>query len=455
MKPLFARPADMGTGPVPRVILSLAIPAMANMFFQNLYALVDTMFISWLGTAALAAQALSIPVFYLALSACKGIQVGGATIMSHARGRGDMERASATGMAALPLLLLCLSPAVLLLLPQFNQDFFYLMGARGDVLDLAYNYSAWMVAGFPFMAYVFAAEAIYFSNGDTLTPMKGQLLGNGLNILLDPVLIFSLHLGIAGASLATLLGQLACALYLAGGLKKGGLIRPALKIKKKHLPLWKAISGPGAFVAVTFLVSPLGLSLVNLVLASFGPAAVGAWNIMSRLEMLGQLPLLGMGGALVPFIAFNYGRQNFDRIREGVRVCLLASYVMVLPVMALFIFMPHYLVIPFQADAEVGRLAAYAISAAALGHLFIPLEMAMYGAAQGLKKSGYPLVAIGIRILLARYPLALLFAVTWGVKGVFWSQPASMLISGALSAAFIWLLLKNSGRELKNSRNLA
>lgn len=181
------------------------------------------------------------------------------------------------------------------------------------------------------------------------------------------------------------------AAYIFHRLGKSGLVTPSLKWHPETLQLWKRIGRLGAFVAVTFVISPLGLSLVNGVFASFGPAALGSWNIMSRLEMLGLLPLNGMASAMIPFIAFNYGQGQYERIGNGIRFFLMAATLFILPIMALFIGIPHYLMLPFRADTEVLRLGSYALRVSALGHILAPIELA--GITETLVFHVYPRLA--------------------------------------------------------------
>lgn len=443
---------DMGRGPILQVVLSLALPAMISMLFQNLYALIDTMFISNLGTLPLAAQSLAVPLFYFALSVGKGVQVGTASLISQARGQGKDQEVKTKAAAALPLLLILMLLLFPLLIPGVGSFFFKILGASGDVCRHAYNYTFWMILGFPVMSYVMIAEAISMSHGNTVTPMKSMIIGNCLNVVLNPFFMFTLGMGIAGSSLATLIGQLVSALYMRSKLKKDGLVTPAIRFDSTTLSQWKQIGSLGFFVAITLLISPLGLSLLNGVLASLGPAAVGAWNIMSRLEMLGLLPLYGMASALIPFMAYNYGQKNYSRIQEGVRFCLIFSVIFILPVIAVFIFLPHYLMFPFQAGNEVRQLGIQAIRLAAFGHIFIPVEIALYSSAQGLRRPWYLLVAIVFRILFVRYPLAILFAVSWGINGVYWCQPASTGISVVLSAALLAHLLKQVRKDMNTAQ---
>ncbi len=449
MKNTPSRQLDMGSDPVLKVLLAMAIPAMLSMFFQNLYEFIDTMFISWLGAVPLAAQSLSMPLFYLALSLGKGVQVGTATLMSQGRGQDKKEEVTALTEASLPLLFLCVSPLLLLLIPNMCKGFYYLLGARGAVLQEVYPYTLWLVLSFLMMAYVMVAEAISMSHGDTKTPMKAMLLGNAVNLTLDPILMFACEWGIAGASIATLVGQTVSAFFLYARLKRFGLPLPAVCLRKGLLAYWRKITGLGVFVTLSQLISPLGLSLVNGVLATFGPDAVGAWNIMAKLEMMGLLPLYGMAGALIPFMAFNYGRGNWNRIQSGVRFFLLGTTLTVIPIMIVLILGASWLVLPFRSGGQVAELAKHAIRIAALAHIMAPFELALLGTAQGLKRPWYPLIASVTRLLVFRYPLAMLFASCWGITGVYWSQPAAVAMSGLIAGFLLWQLLKRIKAEMQ------
>ncbi len=447
----LSKPVDMGSGSIPRTILALAIPAMMSMFFQNLYALIDTMFISWLGTVPLAAQALSIPVFYVALSLGKGVQVGTATLISRTRGENNPEKAEALAKAALPILLLAMLPIFLLLIPGICNAFFGLMGAKGEMLNQVYKYTFWLVLGFPVMAYVMVAEAIFMSHGDTFTPMKAMLLGNGANLILAPLLMFALNFGIAGASMAMLLGQILSAIYIRAKLKQSGLLVPTLRWQPEFTKTWKEIGRLGAFVALTFLISPVSLSLINGVLASFGAAPVAAWNIMSRLEMLGLLPLNGMAASMIPFLSFNLGQYKYQRIKEGIKFFFVVAVVFVLPMMTIFILLPQYLMLPFQSSTEVMELGKHAIRITAYGHILAPVELALYSLAQGLQKPWYPMFTLGMRVIVLRYTLALYLASRWGAFGIYWCQPLSMALGAIISFIILRKLLQKVEAAIKTA----
>lgn len=441
MKFVSSKSVDMGNGPILPIIMTLAIPAMISMFFQNLYAVIDTVFISWLGAVPLAAQTFAIPLFYVALSLGKGVQVGTAVMISRARGRGETEQVEAIIQAALPLLLLCILPLFVLLMPGVCDAAFGLIGARGIILEEIFRYTFWLILGFPLMAYVMICESVFMSHGNTVMPMQAVLLGNGANLILAPILMFGFGMGIAGASLATLLGQALSAFYIGRKLKLSGLIAPTIKYRPGMLVIWKKIGRQGFLVAITFLVSPLGLTLLNGVLSSFGAEALGAWNIMSRLAMLGLLPLNGMAASMISFMSFNYAQMKVKRIVEGIKYFLLLATLFILPVMLLFIAFPHILLLLFQAEGKVMELGSYAIRVAALGYILVPVDLALFSLAQGLQKPLYSLFTLVLRILVLRYPLAVYLALNWGVRGVYWCEPISMGLAAIFSALLLGRLL--------------
>ncbi|UZP68119.1 MATE family efflux transporter [Desulfovibrio mangrovi] len=438
---------DMGEGKVLSVLLRLGGPAMASMFFQNLYALVDTAFVARLGTVPLAAMALAVPILYLSIALCKGLAVGATALMSHARGAGDPSKAAGVATAALPLALLVLCPFCLLAFPVVNQPIFALFGAEGDVVAEADRYVFWVAWTFPVMGATMLCEGILLSCGDSKTPMKAMIAGNVLNIILDPLLIFTCGLDVAGASLASLIGW-----ALSGGLMYGALLRrggdlPHMFCSKDSMRHWGDILKQGVPVAVSMLVIPVSLSLFNYVLAGFGPAYVGAWALSARLEQMLFLPLYGLTCALIPFAGFNMGRGNAARIREATRLSVAACYTLILPAAAVLWMNAEFVVGLFKPEPAVLQAAVFALRTAILGYWFGPFELVAVSLAQGLKRSGYTLCINAGRVLFLRVPLAFLFGGLWGGTGVYVSHPTALMVTGLISIFLLRHLLELTNRS--------
>ena len=447
----MSQPVDMAQGKVSTVLFRLALPMMISLFFQNLYTYADTVFVAWLGEIPLAAVSLAVPLTYVALSLAKGISMGSVVLMSFSRGRGDLDSVRRIAVHMLPLLSLAMLLFFPLLAPSVCRAFFRLAGADPAMAEVGVGFVFWLVLGFPVMGYVFAAEAIFTARGDTMTPMKAMVLGNVINIALDPLYIFVFGWGVAGAAGATFTGQCIAAVYL------GLHLRPIEEARLRWLPCsgcfrqWRIILGQGVFISMAYLISPVALLLLNLVLAQFGPVAVGAWNMMSRTEMMVMLPVMGLGNALANFTGFNLGRKDFGRIRQGVIFFFKMSWAVITPFMLLFIFFPYEVIGLFRPAAQLQALAGLAVQASGVSGLFAPLMYAVLGMSQGVKRPIYMVVLSFVYLICLRIPLANAFAAHEGVRGVFWSHPAASALMALLAGWMLMRLLKKCRRDIASA----
>ena len=435
---------DMASESPYRALLYLAVPLMISLFFQNLYSFANTIFVSWLGERPLAAISLAVPLTYIALSLAKGVAMGSAVLMGHARGAGNNGEAEDMGRAVLPLMMAVMSVFLPLLWPAGCRWFYQQFGASTALAEEAYWFTFWLVLSFPAMGYAMAAEAQLMAQGDTVTPMKGMIIGNVVNLLLDPLLIFVLNFGLTGAGMATLAGQVTGAMYLgwryAERQGRYMVFRPFTGL----FGLSRRIIQQGAFVSAGYLVSPAGLMLMNGILSSLGEAAIGAWNMMSRIEMMVMLPVMGIGNALALFTGYNLGMGRYDRIRQ----CLVSfgriSWSLAVPAAVIFLWWPEKLLGLFNPGSGVAELAAMAVRASAVAILFIPVLFAFNGLAQGLKKPVY-MVLVGFCYIIAfRVPLAWLGSTYLGAQGVFWAHPAAAVGAALLSVSLVLKLLRQT-----------
>lgn len=428
---------NMGQGSVLSVLLKLGLPAMISMFFQNLYSLVDTIFVSWLGTVELAALSFSIPLIYLVMSVAKGLAVGTTALVSHARGSHDDDRAGKIIAASLPLALVVLLPFCLIAFTPVNQWLFGLFKVNADVLPEINRFVFWLAWMFPAMGFTMLCEAVFLTYGDAKTPMTAMIAGNVMNIILDPFFIFVCKMGIAGASLSSFLGWALAGTLMWTSLKRRGLERPCLKMHPGLIEFWNPIARAGGPVALAMMIIPFSLVGLNYVLAPFGPAFVGAWNLSSRMEQMIVLPLYGLSCSLVPFAGFNLGAGNAHRIRKAVRLSFAACYGILVPTgLLLWSFAPDVIGL-FSPGNEVLRLSSFALRVALIGYFLVPAELIMSGLAQGIKKPRYSLVINLLRLLCLRLPLAFAFGRLWGGEGAYVSHTVSMIITGMVSLYII------------------
>jgi len=437
----------MGAGSVFKTLVRLSVPAMISMFFETLYSLIDTIFVAKLGTIPLAGMSLAVPFLFIGMALSKGVAIGSLALMSHARGSNRHGTAEKIAASAFPLILLFVGVLVLLALPTVNRPIFALFDNHSGLINEADHYTRWLALSFPSIGFTMLCEAIFFSYGDTKTPMQAMIAGNILNIILDPLLIFYCKMGVAGASFASLLGWTLSGFIMWQALKKRNLNRPRIEYSRDQIKLWPQIISLGIPVTLSMLIIPISIAVLNYLLAGFGPAYVGAWNMSTRIERMVVMPLYGISSALIPFVAFNLGLKRPDRIRTGCKTALLTCYILIIPTVLFFWFYAGTFIAVFKPSPEVLNLATFALKIAGLGYFFTPFELILTGLAQGLKQPKYSLLTNILRLLVIRLPLAFLFAEKMGGHGIYISHPVSLTISGIASFFLIRHLFKEQLQE--------
>lgn len=442
------RGVDMGSGPVGKTLLRLALPSMASMLFHTLFFLVDTIFIAWLGDVPLAAASLSAPLTFASFALANGMAVGCTALMSRSLGADDLETARTIARAGIILSLLLSLTTMPLLHRPLSDRFFSLLGGEGSLLEECYRYNMWILLAMPLMGYSLLADSTFRSQGNTLVPLVSMLLGNGLNALLDPLFMFVFGWGVSGASLATFTGRLAAVLYTLFALRRSSDI--ALPIlppwETAFISIWKRIVAIGLPVSISQSGMALGMAGMNKVLSMFGPGAVGAWMLGNRIEGLAFLPVFGINAALIPFVGHNLGRSDLDRIRKGVRLAATANTAMMLFVGGLIFAFPHPLLALFRPAPEVAVMAVASIRASVTGYVFAALDITYSGFFQGTGYTLFGMITQIVRALIVRAPAAYLFALLWGIDGVWWCQPLSAAASFALSLVFLSVTEQRIGK---------
>ena len=444
----MSQAVDMGQGKVSHVLGRLALPLMVSLFFQNLYAYADTVFVSWLGETPLAAISLVLPLTYLALSLAKGVAMGSVILMSFSRGAGDEAAAHKIAGSVFPLMMLFMALFSPLMLSSAGPAFYLELGADPDTAVQGTGFIFWLVASFFPMGYVMTVEALFTARGDTVTPMKAMLLGNIFNIMLAPIFIFVLGWGLTGAAAATFTCQCLSALYI--GYRLRTLLGETLRWLPQagSLKIWRQILKQGLFVTAAYLITPIALMLLNGILVRFGAVAVGAWNLMSRTEMMVMLPIMGLGNALATFTGFNLGRLDYDRVWQGLVFFLKVSWAVIIPASLLFFVFPQQTISLFRPTPELKLLGGIAMQASALSLLFMPLLSAVAGMSQGMKRPVYMMGQIFVYLVCLRVPLADWFAGHWGQEGIYWSHPTASALTAVLSLVLLRRLLQDCRKQV-------
>ena len=321
---LFHRgPVDLGDGHVLSSLARLSVPSIGMVLFQTLFNLVDTIFISWLGESHMVAISYTFPVQIGVFALLEGVGNGVTALVGRRLGENDVEAARRTARCGLVFAYVLSLVWLPFLFPGPSNAFFRMLGASDpETLRQAWLYNMWIPPMTVVIAFTYIVNSIFRCQGDTMTPLRFFLVANSLNFVLDPLFIFVFGWGMTGAAAATFIGRAAGAVYLIRKMRRDSAIQIPLLVmpRREMFPIWRAVAAIGLPVTLSTGSVALGMGSVNRVLTeAYGNVAIAGWMISLRVEDIAFGTLMGVSNALVPFIAFNYGRRSFVRIKEGIR----------------------------------------------------------------------------------------------------------------------------------------
>ena len=433
----------LGTMPISKLIWNMSLPIIASMLVQALYNIVDSVFVSWVSEASLTAVSLAFPAQNLMISLAAGTAVGVNALLGRALGAGEQQRVDQVAMNGMFLALvgfvvscvLGLTCAGAFLRSQTQVEEIVVMGEQ--YLHIV------MGCSFALFGQIML-ERLLQGTGRSLLSMYTQGLGAIVNIILDPVFIFLFKMGVAGAAVATVIGQI-CGMLLAAyfNVKKNQDIR--LQVRGFR-PDWRIIGSIYAIGLPSVIMMAIGsvmTFLMNKILIVYHAAhetAATAFGIYFKLNSFIFMPVFGMNNGVVPIIAYNYGAQNRARMVEAIkRSAVYASAIMVVG-MALFLAIPGTLLNIFDASETMLSVGIPALRTICLSFWIAGACIALSGSFQALGKSLYSMVISIVRQLVFLVPIAYVLARYGAANGnsnlVWWCFPLAELASLAVTLAF-------------------
>ena len=311
----------LGTEPVGKLLLKLALPTVAAQIINMLYNIVDRIYIGHIpdvGAMALTGVGVCMPLIMIVAAFAALVSTGGAPRATIFMGKGDKESAEKTlGNCFLLQILVSLGLTAILLI--WNRDFLLAFGASENTIEYGVKYMNIYAVGTIFVQLTLGMNAFITAQGFAKTGMLSVLIGAVANIILDPIFIFGLHMGVEGAALATIISQaLSCIWVLSFLFGKKTL----LKIKKCHLGLKANIILPSLALGLSVFIMQASESIISVCFNSSllkygGDIAVGAMTILTSVMQFAMLPLQGLGQGAQPIISYNYGSGNANRVKAA------------------------------------------------------------------------------------------------------------------------------------------
>ncbi len=438
----------MGTRPVFRLLLSMAVPPILSMLIQSMYNIVDSIFVARISRDALTAVSLAFPLQNLVLSVAVGIGVGISAVISQSLGAKNTRAADA---AAANGLLLTAVHAVLFILfgLLFAKPFIDLFTDDPAIYAMGCQYSLIVICfscGNLFHIYF---EKIFQATGNMLVPMVLMLIGALTNIVLDPILIFGLfgfpEMGVAGAAAATVIAQfVSCILSVAWFFLRPQPIRLSLRGFRPDGGMIRRIYAIGIPSSVMMALPSVLVGLLNAILTPLSEAAVAMFGVYFKLQTFVYMPANGLVQGMRPLVSYNYGAGLHARMHRTVRLSLLTAGGIMAAGTLLFLLVPDALLRLFDADAEMLAIGIPALRIISLGFVISSVGVVLAGAFEALGRGGPSLAVSLLRQLLIIPPLALLLSRFWGLTGIWITFPAAELFAAAAAV----LLYRRLFRQL-------
>ncbi len=431
----------MGVMPVKQLIVSMSLPMMASMLVQALYNVVDSIFVAQIDESALTAVTLAFPLQNLMIALGSGTGVGMNALLSRSLGEKNFDRAD---RAANTTLMLTLINYIIFLFIGIFVAKPFLMSQTDDAKILEYGMSyvsiicCCSIGLFCQMTF----ERMLQSTGRTLYSMYSQMSGAIINIVMDPILIFGMfglpRLGVAGAALATVFGQVVgslIGLYCNKSLNPDIHLRTSL-IFKPRADIVKEIYYVGVPSILMMSIGSLMTYAMNIILITFSTTATAVFGVYFKLQSFFFMPVFGLNNGLIPVLAYNFGAKKKKRIREALRFSMaLAATIMIIGTIS-FQLVPDRLLGLFNASLEMINIGKPALRIISLSFPIAGICIAMGSVFQAFSESIYSLVVSVGRQLVVLIPAAWLLAQTGNVNMVWWAFPIAEIASLILSGFF-------------------
>ncbi|MFL9844125.1 MATE family efflux transporter [Flavobacterium rhizosphaerae] len=429
---------DLATKSIKSLLIKQSVPASIGILFMSVNVLVDTIFVGrWIGSLAIAAISVVMPLTFFISSLGMAIGIGGSSVLSRALGSGDKDKANNTFAHQIIMTFIISAIAVAAGL-VFSDQVLYAFGAAGDIKEPAGQFYFPVLIAVPFQAFCMMGNNVIRAEDKAKHAMIAMILSAITNLVCDVLFIKILGWGLFGSGLATATSFFVCFLYVLWFF----IYRSELKVKLRHFVWHTKLAGEILSLSfVTFarqgVISILAIILNHTLFAQGGEHAVTVYGIISRMLMFMLFPVLGITQGFMPIAGYNYGAENYGRVRKTINTALLYAGGLAIVVFAVILIFARPIVSIFTTDAEVIKDTPGALRwvFAASPIIAVQLIGAAYFQAAGkatkallltLTKQGFFLI-----------PLILILPHFFGIFGVWISFPIADVMSTLVTGIFL------------------
>ena len=452
------RENKMGVMPVGKLLFNMAAPMILSMLVQALYNIVDSIYVSQISESAVTAMGLAFPVQNIQIGVGTGVAVGVNSLLSKSLGEGNRDRANKA--AGNGVFLIMVATALFMLFGAFGARFYY--SVQSDVVETVEGGTVYTSICCLCTVAIFAEilfERLLQSTGRTVHTMITQGTGAIINIILDPLFIFGFEplgiapMGMAGAAVATVLGQtVAATMALIFNIKFNADVKLSVKNVKPQMEIIKPILTVGVPSMIMMAISAVMNFSMNQILLGFegiGETAAGVFGIYYKLQSFFFMPLFGLNNATISIVAYNFGARRADRMTKTLKIaCITAFCVMMLGLLA-FQLIPGMLLGLFNASETFMAVGKRALGTISFHFPLAAVCIALSASFQAMGNGIYSTITSLCRQMVALLPAAYLLSLSGEVNNVWWAFPIAEFMSLAATLFFFARIYRKKIKPLQ------
>lgn len=430
----------LGIEPIPKLLRNLSIPAMVGMFVMALYNVVDTIFISYaLGIEAVAGLTISFPVLMIIMAISVAMGIGGSSVISRRLGAKQEEEANQVFGNIVTMIIFV---SIIGIIGAFTvlESLLIMFGATPDIIGYSYDYMFPILLGTFLFSFGFATNSIVRSEGNAKFSMNIMIISSVLNIILDAFFIFVLEMGVRGAAYATIISQgVVTVLLLQYFLSGKSSLSLSIRDLKPKFAIIKEVFAIGLPGFMQQAAGGIMFISINAMLIRFGSEFhVGLFGIVQRISMFMLMPLVGIMQGMQPMVGYNFGANNFSRLKETIWLGLKVVTILSTIIFVIMMIFPKYFLLVFSSEPDVIKAGTDAIRILFATAFFIGVPVVCGGIFQALGKVKESLILSMSRQILFLIPLVLILPHTFGVNGVWMAFPIADALSFALASILLY-----------------
>ena len=426
--------------PIPKAYMKMALPVVMGMIVTLVYNLVDTYFIALTGnTDLIAGISICAPLFTLLLAVGDIFGIGGSSVISRLLGAGDEKGATKRSTFCFYCVVI-VGVVFTALMLIFQKQILLLLGATDATYEYAAQYYRWLMLGSTFVIFSLVPSNVMRAEGASVASMIGSMIGTVVNIILDPIFIFALGFGAAGAAMATIIGYICtCTFFVIYILKKSRILSLSISNFKPDLKILSEILVIGLPSSITNLMQTIGITLTNRFLQPYGNESIAVMGIVLKIVNIAVLVLVGLAFGGQPLYGYNYGAKNHDRLKKSLGFGMAVTGgtgAVLLIILSLF---ANPLVSAFLKDAQLISSGISMLRMQLLGMPLMGICLVMICAFQSTGKAVSAFVLSACRQGIVYLPIIIIASTLFGRQGVVMSQA----LSDVFTTVVAFMILRN------------